>query len=81
MRVLSLNRVYYSNMENTPKRGGARRNTGPKTELMGQPARRVQVRLDDRSIELLRVLGNGNVSRGARIAADVAYDRYQRGLL
>ena len=68
-------------MQDTPKRGGARRNTGPKTELLGQPTRRVQVRLDDRSIELLRVIGNGNVSRGARIAADAAYDLYQKGRL
>jgi hypothetical protein len=62
-------------------RGGARPRTGPKTELKGQPVRRVQLTLDDRTIELLKVIGNGNLSKGARISADAAYDLYQRDRL
>ncbi len=65
-------------MQDRPRRGGARPNSGPKTELGGQPVRRVQVSLDDRTLELLKVLGNGNVSAGIRHAARVAYDKYQR---
>jgi hypothetical protein len=63
---------------NQPRRGGPRRNAGRKTELNGQPTKRVQLTLDERTVELLKVLGDGNMSRGARVAADVAYDRYQR---
>ena len=63
-------------MEN--KHGGPRRNSGRKTELCGQPTRRVQVTLDARTLELLDVLGAGNVSKGIREAARLAYDRYQR---
>lgn len=54
-----------------------KRKTGPKTEL-GDPVRRVQLTLDDRTVELFKVLGEGNVSKGARHSARVAYDRYQR---
>jgi hypothetical protein len=60
------------------KHGGPRRNSGPKTELIGEPMRRVQVTLDARTVDLLQVLGDGNVSKGIRQAARVAYDRYQR---
>lgn len=60
------------------KHGGARRNSGPKTELIGEPMRRVQVCLDARTIDLLRVLGGSNVSKGIRLSAREAYDRYQR---
>ena len=35
-------------------------------------------RIDDRTVELLKVVGNGNVSAGIRHAARVAYDKYQR---
>lgn len=70
--------VYSSNMTDRPRRGGARPNSGPKTELEGQPTKRVQVSLDDRTVELLKVVGNGNVSAGIRHAARVAYDKYQR---
>lgn len=59
-------------------RGGARPSSGKKTELMGQPTRRVQVSLDERTLELLGVLGGGNTSKGIRVAARVAYERYQR---
>jgi len=55
------------------KRGGARPNSGKKTELDGQPTRRVQVSLDAHTLELLAVLGDGNVSKGIRVAARAAY--------
>lgn len=60
------------------KRGGARPNSGKKTELDGQPTRRVQVSLDAHTLELLAVLGDGNVSKGVRVAARVAYEKHRR---
>ena len=54
-------------------RGGTRTHSGKKTELYGQPTRRVQVTLDERTLELLAVLGGGNVSKGIRVAARAAY--------
>lgn len=60
------------------KHGGFRRNSGRRTELIGEPMRRVQVMLDARTVELLAVLGDGNMSKGVREAARVAYDRWQR---
>lgn len=57
--------------------GGARARAGRKTEMNGQPTKRVQVSLDERTTVLLKVLGDGNVSKGIRLAARVAYDRYQ----
>lgn len=54
-------------------RGGTRPRSGKKTELYGQPTRRVQVTLDERTLELLAVLGGGNVSKGIRVAARAAY--------
>jgi hypothetical protein len=65
-------------MTKTTGPGGARPRAGRKTELGGTPTRRVQMTLDARTVELLAVLGQGNVSRGVRHAARVAYDRYQR---
>lgn len=38
---------------------------------------RVNVSLDERTMELLKVVGDGNLSRGIRLAARVAYERYQ----
>jgi hypothetical protein len=57
--------------------GGSRRNAGRKTELTGQPVGRKALTLDDRTVRLLAVLGDGNLSKGVRVAADVAYSRYQ----
>jgi len=51
---------------------------GRKTELVGERVRRVQVSLDEMSLRMLKVLGDGNASKGARLAARVAYDKYQR---
>jgi hypothetical protein len=70
--ILDLKGVYHPNMS----RGGARPRSGPKTELNGQPVRRVQLTLDDRTVKLLKVLGDGNASKGARISAEIAYERY-----
>lgn len=70
--VLVLKSVYYSSM----KHGGARPGSGRKTELNGQPVRRVNVTLDERTVKLLLVLGNGNLSKGVRQSAEVAYDQY-----
>ena len=54
------------------------RKRGPKTELGDAPMVRTQVSLDERTKRLLLVLGSGNVSKGIRLAAEVAYQRYQR---
>ncbi len=51
--------------------------TGPKTERPGEPLTRHQVLIDALSLRMLRVLGNGNLSKGIREAAKVAYERYQ----
>lgn len=77
MFLIVLEGMYSSRME-AKKHGGARRNSGPKTEMVGEPMKRVQVSLDIRTLDLLQVLGDGNVSKGIRHAARVAYDRYQR---
>lgn len=50
---------------------------GPKTEV-ADPVTRTNVMLDERTIRLLGVLGGGNISRGVREAARVAYAVYQR---
>ena len=62
----------------TKQHGGARRNAGRKTEVAGERMKRMCVTLDTRTIRLLIVLGDGNLSLGIRAAADVAYDEYQR---
>lgn len=58
------------------KRGGARPNSGRKTEVQAK-MKTVALSLDDRTVEMLQVVGGGNASRGARDAARLAYDRYQ----
>lgn len=55
-----------------------RKNAGRRIEIVGARTRSYTVTLDERSIVLLRVLGDGNLSRGIRTAARVAYERYQR---
>lgn len=57
--------------------GGARRNAGRKPTLPGETMKRVCVTLDERTLRLLGVLGEGNLSQGVRVAADVAYDAWQ----
>lgn len=58
-------------------RGGARRNAGRKTERPGDPAKVRSVSLDDMTVRKLRVVGGGNVSKGIRLAAELAYLSYQ----
>jgi hypothetical protein len=62
--------------ENT--HGGKRRNAGRKIELQGERCKPTLLSLDPMTIRMLRVLGDGNVSKGARQAARVAYEKYQR---
>lgn len=58
--------------------GGARRNAGRKTEVTGERMTRTNVSLDERTLRLLKVIGENNLSRGIRVAADMAYDAWQR---
>lgn len=58
--------------------GGARRNAGRKTEKVGAPTRAVSVSLDELTVRRLRVVGDGNLSRGIRIASELAYEKFQR---
>lgn len=50
---------------------------GPKTEIP-EGMERVTVTLDSMTRRRLRVLGQNNESLGVRVAARVAFDRYQR---
>lgn len=50
-------------------RGGARPGSGPK--VPGRVSRH-QVTLDDETLAIVRVLGNGNVSNGIRVASRIA---------
>jgi hypothetical protein len=59
-------------------RGGRRQNAGRKTEVPGEVMERHNVMLDDTTRRKLLVLGDGNLSRGIRRAACVAFERYQR---
>lgn len=58
--------------------GGARRNAGRKTEQIGAPTKPVSVSLDEMTVRKLKVVGEGNLSRGIRIAADLAYQKHQK---
>lgn len=51
---------------------------GPKTEPELGELRRVQALLDRESLRRLKVVGDGNLSRGIRLASRVAYEAYQR---
>jgi hypothetical protein len=55
-----------------------RRTRGRKTEIEGEKMQRREVSLDSKTLRLLAVLGKGNISRGVREAARVAYEQYQR---
>lgn len=55
-----------------------KRKPGPRTEVPGEELERVTLTLDSMTRRRFRALGEGNESKGARIAARVAYDRYQR---
>ena len=60
------------------KHGGARRNAGRKTEVLGERMKPIRVTLDARTMRLLKAMGDENVSRGIRVAADLAYDEWQK---
>lgn len=61
----------------TKSHGGARRNSGRKTEVLGEKMVRLTITVDPLTVRKLAALGNGNKARGARIAAEVAYAKYQ----
>lgn len=50
---------------------------GPKLERGVQRVRRVELTLDELTLQMLGALGGGNLSAGARCAARVAYRVYQ----
>lgn len=53
------------------------RRPGPKLEPGIEEVRPRDVLLDDASVDMLKVVGQGNLSRGIRRAARVAYKAYQ----
>lgn len=65
-------------MEQKAGHGGKRARAGRRTEVPEKDLRKVCVLIDEQAIEMLRVLGEGNLSRGVRQAARVAFDRYQK---
>jgi hypothetical protein len=51
---------------------------GPKNELPPHVrTSQCTFSLDKRTVELLAVIGEGNMSRGVRLAAEMAYENYQ----
>ena len=65
-------------MDSKNTHGGARVRAGRRTEHPeGAAMARHNVSLDERTVELLKVVGEGNISRGIRLAAEVAYKQYQ----
>lgn len=53
---------------------------GPKPKATdGGGLEKVTLLLDAMTLRRLRVLGGDNMSQGARVAAQVAYQQYQRG--
>ena len=63
-------------MQNT--HGGARRNVGRKTELQGEVTKPLTVTVDEMTKRRLKVIGGGNVSKGVRLAATLAFEKYQK---
>mgnify|MGYP006958859937 CR=1 FL=1 len=53
------------------------RRPGPKTEV-GGPFKPRTVLIDELAERMLLVLGEQNLSKGVRVAARMAYDRYQK---
>jgi hypothetical protein len=65
-------------MDKKNTHGGARVRAGRRTEHPdGAVMARHNVSLDERTLALLKVVGEGNVRRGIRHAAEVAYRLYQ----
>lgn len=51
---------------------------GPgKPALYGSPMKRINVMLDENTVETLKALGDGNLSAGIRLACSVAHDAFQ----
>lgn len=71
--------MYHSRMDQKLSHGGARRNAGRRAERTDLDYRKRTLTLDDMTMRKLAVLGGGNASRGARLAADAAFDLLQRG--
>lgn len=56
-----------------------RRRPGPKVEPDAEAIdTRLTVKVDAMTKDMLKAVGGGNLARGVRKAARVAYDRYQR---
>lgn len=51
---------------------------GRKPFFPGEPMRRHPITVDEMTLRKLKVLGEGNVSAGVRVAAEIAYRTYQR---
>lgn len=51
-------------------RGGKRPNAGRAKDCAGKPAKAHQVTIDDDRANKARAAGNGNLSRGIRVAID-----------
>lgn len=58
--------------------GGRRARAGRKTEVLGEKMEKTTVLLNPMAKRKLMVLGEGNLSKGIRRAAEVAFDRYQQ---
>jgi len=59
--------------------GGARSAAGRKPAANGGAMLKVSVSMDDLTRRKAVVLGEENLSRGIRLAVDLAYDRFQSG--
>ena len=55
-----------------------RKKAGRKSEFPTEKMQRKLVTVDALTVDLAKVLGEGNLSKGIRDAVRVAYDRYQR---
>lgn len=56
-------------------------NAGRKTELNGQRVTKRSMSIDEMTARKLAVLGDGNLSKGIRRAAEYAFSQYQSGRL
>lgn len=60
------------------KRGGKRKGAGRPRLIPDEPMEHITLTVTARTRRLLSALGKGNASEGARKAAEVAYERYQK---
>lgn len=73
--------MYHFKMTEKATHGGKRRNSGRNTELPGEAMSKHTVTLDEMTVRRLKVVGDGNLSKAIRVAAEVAFDAYQNGKL